>query len=345
MRELTRKKERIWYWDNVKFFLILTVVIGHFFELLMMNGNGDVHRGYVFVYAFHMPLFMFVSGLFFRPKKCLQKIIFFVLSGYILKGLMYCCNLILYGKASFLPFHESGVAWFMFALAWYTAFGWLLQKADKRIVLAVAVVISLLVGYFDEVSDFLCLSRCFVFFPFFWVGTMLEPNMLAKGIEKHRKKLLIPAICLLLIWLMFCMRNWCNVKMLHFLFTGRRSYWDEIYYCGFLYRLLSYAVSVVVGGSVLVLIPYGRLKHISPMGSNTLNVYFWHYFLLRLGFLGLGMPNYTTRPWALPLCMVLAILMTVVLSTDVFKFPLKYLQDMIVNPEKSIINKKKNRSQ
>lgn len=344
MNALLKQKERIWYWDNVKFFLILTVVIGHFFELIMTY-NGNVHRGFVFVYAFHMPLFMFVSGLFFKSKKWLRKIFFYIIAGYMLKGLMYCCNLILYKEASFTLLYEMGPAWFMFALAWYTAFGRLLKKANKRIVLAVAIVVALAVGYFGEVNDFLCLSRCFVFFPFFWLGTMFAPNTLAKSIENHRKKLMIPAVCIIAVWLLFCLTNWCNVGMLHFMFTGRRAYWKEIYSFGCLYRLLAYAISLLVSGSVLFLIPYGKLKHISHMGSNTLNVYFWHYLILKLAFDGFGMANYAAKPWIVPLSLLLAVLLTVILSTDIFKFPLKYLQDIIINPQKSILKSKKNRSQ
>lgn len=53
-------KQRLLYLDNLKGFLILLVVLGH----CIQTTNADYDHDIVFryIYAFHMPLFMFVSG-------------------------------------------------------------------------------------------------------------------------------------------------------------------------------------------------------------------------------------------------------------------------------------------
>lgn len=51
------------YFDNVKFILILLVVIGHFIEkIIFMDTSFKVI--YETIYSFHMPLFIFISGYF-----------------------------------------------------------------------------------------------------------------------------------------------------------------------------------------------------------------------------------------------------------------------------------------
>lgn len=85
---------RIAKWDNLKFFLILTVVVGHVAELYM--GQSTSLRAVLFyIYIFHMPAFIFLSGLFFKKTvrqndwtKVFSYFIFYVL----VKILLYCVS-------------------------------------------------------------------------------------------------------------------------------------------------------------------------------------------------------------------------------------------------------------
>ena len=55
--------KRIEKWDVLKFVLIFTVVLGHIADYYA--AESQVMQGlYMFIYTFHMPLFIFVSGLF-----------------------------------------------------------------------------------------------------------------------------------------------------------------------------------------------------------------------------------------------------------------------------------------
>lgn len=54
---------RIYKWDNIKFILILLVVLGHFVDVY--TSESDNMKALFFtIYIFHMPLFIFISGLF-----------------------------------------------------------------------------------------------------------------------------------------------------------------------------------------------------------------------------------------------------------------------------------------
>ena len=63
--------ERVALWDNLKFLLVTCVVIGHFADQFT-----DVSLIYdsifLFIYSFHIPLFIFISGIFYK-KIILQK--------------------------------------------------------------------------------------------------------------------------------------------------------------------------------------------------------------------------------------------------------------------------------
>ena len=84
-QNLLRKREP--YWDNVKGVLILLVTFAHFMPAATGSVSGAIYEG---IYFFHMPLFIFVSGLFYKEEKIRARII-----GLVLIGLTYNAFLIM----------------------------------------------------------------------------------------------------------------------------------------------------------------------------------------------------------------------------------------------------------
>ncbi len=69
-------KDRIMLWDNLKFILITLVVVGHFSE--RFASTSDICKSiFLFIYAFHMPLFLFISGMFHKDTDIPKKILFY----------------------------------------------------------------------------------------------------------------------------------------------------------------------------------------------------------------------------------------------------------------------------
>lgn len=56
---MVEKKERLWHLDNEKAILMFLVVLGHF-----LAPASGYKTEYQFIYIFHMPCFIFVSGYF-----------------------------------------------------------------------------------------------------------------------------------------------------------------------------------------------------------------------------------------------------------------------------------------
>lgn len=59
-------KERNTQIDSLKFFLIFLVLVGHCLDIgLSSHYNSALFR---FIYSFHMPVFVILSGIVFRTK-------------------------------------------------------------------------------------------------------------------------------------------------------------------------------------------------------------------------------------------------------------------------------------
>lgn len=67
------RKERIWYWDTVKFIMILLVVIGHFAERIMSFDDPTFLSVKLFIYSFHMPIFILSSVCSLKKRISLEK--------------------------------------------------------------------------------------------------------------------------------------------------------------------------------------------------------------------------------------------------------------------------------
>ena len=59
--------QRVEKWDILKFFLMFFVVLGHIADCYTLE-HESMRSLYLFIYSFHMPLFIFLSGLFLRFK-------------------------------------------------------------------------------------------------------------------------------------------------------------------------------------------------------------------------------------------------------------------------------------
>ena len=121
-------KSRVFLWDNVKAILILLVVVGHFAEQFTPVSN-IMNSIFLMTYTFHMPLFIFVSGLFAKSsikkgKLQIHKVFSYLILFYALKLLNFLVGLPFGKVRKFYLFTESGIPWYMFAMAalicWFT---------------------------------------------------------------------------------------------------------------------------------------------------------------------------------------------------------------------------------
>ena len=277
---------RISYFDNVKFVLIVSVVVGH-----LLKFGGTLHHDYakavfVLIYSFHMPLFVFVSGLFLNRGKMTwgktwRRAGEFFLLGVLAKLLRAVWPWLLGMGWEFDLFSEGGLPWFMFALATYYLLAWFLRGQDERLVAGASLAIALAAGHFPAIGDGLCLSRIIVFFPFFWLGFLLSPRSVqhvASMPEVRRVCAIILGIVVItgLLWPR-------GLYLFRGLFVGRYSYAEaRIAGCFWGHRLVAYLISLLIGVAVLGVIPLRNLGVLTQGGRRTLQVYLLHFELIDL---------------------------------------------------------------
>lgn len=323
-------KERIYKFDNVKLLAILLVVTGHFIDLFT-DHSEFFQSGFIFIYSFHMPLFIFISGLFIKQfhkgdKFPIHKLGYYLIVGFALKLLQYGEKLLLGENPKLDLLGGQAVEWFMFVLAFYLLTAFLVKRVKWYIILPITLILGLGVGFFNDISDDYYLSRYLVFMPFFFAGYYLTPEKLMALTKPIAVK--ITSITLLIVYFVMCFRQRTLIYPLRRLFTGRNPYSVvKIEGCTFYHRLLCYLIAAILIIAVISCIPNRKIPVLSHMGENTLGVYFWHkpvmFLLSHFGFFslikGAGDPM-----WKL-IVLFSAVALTLLLSIDVFSYPFKAL--------------------
>ncbi len=273
-----KENSRIYKFDNLKFFLILMVVIGHTADFVPDWKKITVLALVrTFVYAFHMPLFIFISGLFYKDKNTSVKAFQFFSIGVLMVGLIFIGNIIIKkpGYPNILIVY--GVPWYMYAMGFYYILVHLLREVNKKTLLIVSLITALLIGYTAHLGDFLALTRVIVFFPVFLLGTMTDKERL---LQLSEKKWLKPVSALIVVgWGLAVYRFRPFLLEIASQFSGKNVYAKLPHYLapyGIWLRLGIFAVAALLCFAFICLSPNRKLPIISVFGTRTLQVYFWH---------------------------------------------------------------------
>jgi fucose 4-O-acetylase-like acetyltransferase len=174
--ETAPQRARDPYWDNVRFVAIALVVVGHTIETL--SRSDAMYALYLFVYAFHMPLFALASGAFARAEPITRaeggKIITQLLVPYMLFSGIWALVRWGYSGESFVVDLASPYwhLWFLTALvAWRLA---LPVFAALRHPVLWAAAVAVASGYMPTVGWRFDASRTLGFLPFFVLGWSLR---------------------------------------------------------------------------------------------------------------------------------------------------------------------------
>ena len=320
---------RIALWDNLKFILITLVVAGHFADEIM-DYSSIYSSIFLFIYAFHMPLFIFISGYFHSDRNTTKKVLFYTSLGFLYKIVSFLIDR-LNGDSQYIfnLLADSGLAWFMFVLAIYTFVLFLLKDQNKKFILIGSIILACFAGYDKSIGDFLYLSRAIIFFPFYILGTMMKSFDI---LEFKRKYPLLKVFALLIFvtWVILCITKVDTLYGLRYMFSGRQPFPDGIISFGPIVRLACYIISAVLGISLILLTTSKKIKWISDFGKNTINVYFWHLnlFYIFKSFIDFN-SIYSSFSFGFIVYTIATITVTVILSTKIFNFPVNILKKQI----------------
>ena len=271
-------------WDNVRAVLIFLVVFGHTIEPLVKNGKG-LGSLFFLIYLFHMPAFFVISGMLSRKtikKRAYDKAIAYLWIFYIMKGIIFAVRCLLKrDDAVFSLYNENGIPWYAFCMFAFLLLTMAFTGIKWWYVFAMSILIACLAGYDDKVGDVLVLSRIIVYYPFFFVGYLLDRETLGKILNRRTVRIISDVFLLLLV--LFIILNGDKVYWLRPLITGRNPYskLSRMSEWGGILRLGYYLFVAVIVFALFSVIP-GIKNPFTDLGKRTLPVYMLHIPLLML---------------------------------------------------------------
>lgn len=319
---------RNYYLDNLKFILILCVVVAHF--ALKLTYIKEIKYLLYFIYIFHMPCFIFINGYLAKRMNTggrlrVDKIMVILWMYFLFKVGNYALGIFFGEKAELDLFVDKSAPWYLFALSiWYIAVP-LLERIKTNYLIAGSFLIGLMVGYVGSVRDIFSLSRVFVFFPFFILGFCLTDKKLEDFLNK---RLRIPAFLILTVVFSCFVLFWEHLSPVKDILYGSSPYktsLDGLATYGFFIRGLWYLLVLIVALSVMLLVPRCKL-FFSTLGERTMQVYMIHIWVRNaLAYLG-SFTLIKDGPGYLALLVLFgSVILTFVLSNRWFKILFDYL--------------------
>ena len=166
--------------DNYKGLLIFLVVFGHFlFEYSINHKNSISYEIVKYIYIFHMPSFVFCSGFLSKSQnsrsfKTLTKLILI----YLIFNFSHGFILYLYKIEKIKFFSPYNSYWYLLCIIYWrfsiNYFG------NQYCSIPISFIISILIGFCNEIYSELSLKRAFSFFPYFLIGYKISKENFQK---------------------------------------------------------------------------------------------------------------------------------------------------------------------
>lgn len=265
--------------DNAKVLLIFLVVFGHMIQPLT-EASPKINTLYLWIYTFHMPAFILLSGFFAKGSgniKYIMNLAKKLLLPYLIFQILYSGYYFFIGNEGWQSgiFYPHWSLWFLFSLfSWHILLCWF-KKIPAWAGLSITLLIGLVIGYFGEVGSEFSLSRTFVFFPFFLAGYWITEKQIMW--VKHRGVKIASLVVMTALAAAIYYAPELNSGWL----LASKSYGDlGMADFGGMARLLVYVTSAMMIVSILAWVP-SRNFSFTNIGTRTLYVYLLHGFIIQ----------------------------------------------------------------
>nr|WP_242982683.1 acyltransferase family protein [Clostridium perfringens] len=288
-----KTKNRNYLIDNSKGLLIFLVVLGHSLEFI--RKDYEVARLlYVFIYEFHMPVFVFISGYLSKNvEKGRRNAVRNFLTPFLLFNIIW--NLItlvgplfLRGEFTELPseqafsfFTPGWALWYIFAM-----FLWKILLPDLlkfKNIFILSVIAGIFVKLSGEFGSYMALSRTITFAPFFLAGYYSSEEKLKRFRKFTRFNILnkVPSILILIIGVLIALIfvNYSNIADEFFWADRSYSNFNIEIFTGILLYIAVYIIGFAFVYVFINLMPENQ-TFLSKIGKNTLSVYFLHTYFI-----------------------------------------------------------------
>lgn len=318
-------KQRIAYWDNLKLVLIYLVVVGHFL-IPVINKSGTVNATFQWIYFFHMPAFVFVSGFFSKSFVKNENQRTNKLAGYLLLYFIYFFALyfleiaVLDAGSTLTLFSTKSAPWYMLAMAAWLILIPYFKDLNPYASVIITIIFGLLIGTDTVTCNAPTIARIVILLPFFVAGYFFNGELI-KSIKLWMR--ILSVIVLISIFLII------------FFYTKEINKYMAFFYCersylsmgkdnlkGIELRLLFYLISSIMTFCVICLIP-NKKNIFTVIGERSLSVFVIHR-LLRAFFIKYNFYNHIGGgKKALLIILLLSLLISAFSSIRIFNEGLK----------------------
>ncbi|MEV6124113.1 acyltransferase family protein [Streptomyces sp. NPDC052077] len=278
-----RNRQRDAFFDNAKYLAIVLVAMGHAWGQIL-DGNRSVEALYRFVYTFHMPAFIVISGYFSRtfdlsPKR-VRRLVTGVVVPYVVFEVVYSLHRRVVDDTPDHPISlldPTYLLWFLCAL-----FIWRLTTPIWQTVrwpLPISLVIAALASMAPSVGNDLNMQRVLQFLPCFVLGLLLRPEHFSLVRRRSARIAAVPvcAVAVAVAW-------WSVPRMdiAWFYRNAAAQATDAPWWSGPVVTMALFGCSVVLSACFFAWVP-GRRMWFTALGAGTIYGYLLHGLLVRTG--------------------------------------------------------------
>ena len=293
----------------------MLVVFGH------LTAGGDLSLKSIkitryLIYSFDMPMFIFMTGLFSKKKQGIKRILSAYIIPYIIFDSIYVLWCMVVGKeANLLILIPTFVYWYILCIA--------LQKLMiscirwKPVIFIIVLVIQVGTLFVSEtVWRFLSIGRVGLLFPIFFLGYNFPIDKLYEMRQKKFISFIIGFFSLSVTMALY------KLKLVPI--SATHNYYSSIAELGvkYIYMLTTFGLFIALNS----LIPNSRI--LNRWGRNSLLVYLLHPYMTDI--IGYFVRHSVNSDYlSAVICITSSILITAILSLDVFKNAYDYCMGKI----------------
>ncbi|SDK52417.1 Fucose 4-O-acetylase [Cryobacterium psychrotolerans] len=267
--------------DNAKGLLIVLVVLGHLLETIPIDAADALYK---WIYAFHMPAFVLVSGYLSRNFRGTPRqnrgLVTLLLIPYVVVQLLLALERMIFNGADFsLNLFIPGFAiWYLLALVVWRLMTPLLLSIPHPLLISIAV--SILSVTYGGVSGELAGARILSFLPFFTLGLLVTPA----HVESFKRltsrlwlRVSVAAFLVVALFAIFLLQD--RIARAWLYMYGKVDKFGLSNVENVLVRVLVLAVATVLMFAFLAIVPRTRTIF-TPLGEGTIYVYVLQILIL-----------------------------------------------------------------
>jgi fucose 4-O-acetylase-like acetyltransferase len=275
-------KQRDSFFDVLKFVLIVFVILGHVVEKSL--SDYYMRLLYTYIYSFHMPLFIFVSGYFSKKKerksflkstlKLVETLICFQIVYLLLRYIIPNRPISLFTFC--VPY---GALWYLLSLIWWRIGLQLLPQKlldKKNLMIGASILVSLLSQISCAYANVFAWQRTLGFLPFFVLGYYAQQTNIMERIRNIRP---FYSIALLIIFVIsvYCLNSDTLKIFQQSLFFRDMDIPNSVNTVGLRLtcRIIDLIVVSIISICVINLCNFAP-KRLNNLGQNTMMFYVYH---------------------------------------------------------------------